>query len=225
VLVASVCFPYALTQSAEASSPAAKSLVSAATRDAIAGGAVHEVTVTKRSGETLTTVNDVGTSEGRQMITLSDGSIGEILAFDSLKKAYVKGNEIGLKNYFGFPSSAAAKYAGEWMQAIPSDGVWSNIVGYTTLESDFGSNLRVLNPVVSSKIVPLNGVRVYVISGTEAATANAPSMSVRLYVTDQTKPLPVRLIEVAKGVTATINWSNWGESLILQPPQKFVPLP
>ena len=194
-------------------------------RDAIAGGAVHEVTVTKRSGETLTTVNDVGTSEGRQMINLSDGSIGEILAFDSLKKAYVKGNEIGLTNYFGFPASAAAKYAGKWMEAVPSDEVWSNVVGYTTLKSDFGLNLRILNPVVSSKIVSLNGVHVYVISGTEAATANAPSTSVRLYVTDETKPLPVRLIEVAKGVTATVNWSKWGESLVLQSPQKFVSLP
>ena len=115
MLVASLCAPCALMQSAGASSPMAESLVSAAMRDAIAGGAVHEVTVTKRSGETLTTVNDVGTSEGRQMINLSDGFIGEILAFDSLlvKKAYVKGNEIGLTNYFGFPASAAAKYAGK----------------------------------------------------------------------------------------------------------------
>ncbi len=212
-------------ESAEASSPTAESLVTAAMRDAIASGAVHEITVTKRSGETLTTVNDVGTSEGRQMINLSDGSIGEILAFDSLKKAYLKGNQIGLKDYFGFPASAAAKYAGEWMEAVPSDAVWSNIVGNTTLKSDFGLSLRILNPVVSSKIVSLNGVRVYMVSGTGATTTNAPSTSVKLYVTDQTKPLPVRLIEVANGVTATVNWSKWGESLILHPPQKSVPLP
>jgi hypothetical protein len=80
-----------------ASSPTAESLVSAAMRDAIAGGADHEVNITKRSGVTLTKVNDVGTSEGRQVINLSDGSIGENLAFDSLKE----GGRSGAKRYVG----------------------------------------------------------------------------------------------------------------------------
>jgi hypothetical protein len=194
-------------------------------RNALTSSAVHEVTVTKRSGETLTMVNDIGTNEGRQIINLSDGSMDEVIAFDSQKKAYVKGNEVGLKNYFGFPASAAAKYAEEWMKAVPTDAVWSNIIGFTTLKSDFGTNLRIVDPVLNTKLVTVNGVHAYAISGTEAASANAPATSVKLYVSDTRKALPLRLTEVAKGVTARVNWSKWGESLTLDAPSKSLPLP
>lgn len=225
MLVMSICGSRAIVQSAGASSPSAATLITSATRNAIASGAVHEVTVTKRSGETLTMVDDIGTNEGRQIITLSDGSMGEVIAFDSQKKAYVKGNEVGLKNYFGFPASAAAKYAEEWMEAVPTDAVWANIIGFTTLKSDFGTNLRVLGPVLNTKFVTVNGDRAYVISGTEAASANSPATTVTLYVSDTPAMLPLRLSEVAKGVAAVVNWSKWGESLTLSTPSKSVPLP
>jgi hypothetical protein len=205
--------------------PTAASLVTSALRNALAGGAGHEVSVSKRGGETLTMVNDIGTNEGRQIIDLSDGSSDEVIAFDSQKKAYVKGNEVGLKNYFGFPASAAAKYADEWMEAVPTDAVWSNIIGFTTLKSDFGTNLRILDALLNTKLVSVDGVRAYEISGTEAASANAPATSVELYVSDTRKELPLRLTEVAKGVTASVNWSKWGELITLDVPSKFVPLP
>jgi hypothetical protein len=221
----SICSSCAAIQAAGASTPSAEALVASAMRNAFASGAVHEVTVTKRSGKTLTMVNDIGTNEGRQIITLSDGSMGEVIAFDSQKKAYFKGNEVGLKNYFEFPASAAAKYAQEWMKAVPSDEAWSNIVGSTTLKSDFVTDLRIVDPVLSATLVTVNGVRAYAISGTGASSADAPATSVKLYVSDTRKSLPLRLVEVAKGVTATVDWSKWGEALTLETPSKFVPLP
>jgi hypothetical protein len=226
MLVIGLCaFSCGIVSSAEASTPSAASLLASAIRNAIASRAVHEVTVTKIDGETLNMINDIGSNEGRQIITISTGASTEVIAFDSMKKAYTKGNDLGLKSYFGFPSSDASKYAGKWMESVPSDQAWSNITNSTTLHSDFGTNLRIHDPVLGPKLVTLNGSRAYAISGTEAASANSPAASVTLYVSDSRTVLPLRLNEVAKGATATVNWSKWGELLTLKVPSKSVPLP
>lgn len=218
-------FSIAIVLPAGASTPSAASLLALAARNAIASGAVHEVTDAKLGGETLSMVNDIGTNEGRQLITISTGASTEVIALDSMKKAYTKGNELGLKSYFGFPAADAAKYAGKWMESVPSDQAWANITGSTTLESDFGTSLRIHNPVLSAKLVMIDGARAYAISGTEAATANSPAAKVTVYVSDSSKVLPLRVRETAKGETATVNWSKWGESLTLKAPSKSVPLP
>jgi len=218
-------FSCGIVSSAGASTPSATSLLESTVRNAIASGAVHELTVTKLDGETLTMINDIGSNGGRQLITLSTGASTEVIAFDSMKKAYTKGNELGLKSYFGFPASDAAKYAGKWMESVPSDQAWSNITDSTTLESDFGTNLRIHDPVLSTKLVTIDGARAYVITGTEAASTNSPAASVTLYVSDSRTALPLRLNEVAKGATAMVNWSKWGESLTLKAPTNSVPLP
>jgi len=112
---------FAFALSAEAAAPSAAALLSSAVHDAIAGHGVHEVSVARRSGETLKMINDIATNEGRQEITLSDGSSVEVIAFDAQLRAYIKGNQIGLKNYSGFPASEARKYAEKWMSANPGD--------------------------------------------------------------------------------------------------------
>ncbi len=170
-------------------------------------------------------INDIGTNGGRQMIRLSDGSVGEVIAFDAQSKAYVKGNKVGLRNYFAFPASAATKYAEKWMVANPGDQAWDNIIGFTTLQSDFGNNLLILHPVLLAKLATINGVQAYELTGRVAATANGPGASVKLYVSDKGTVLPIRLTERAKGISATVNWSNWGESIPLRAPTKYVPLP
>jgi hypothetical protein len=210
---------------AGAATPSAAALLSSAIHDAIAAHAVHEVAVTKHGDVTLKMVNDIGTNAGRQEITLSDGAAAEVIAFDAQGKAYIKGNKIGLKNYFGFPTSAAAKYSEKWMAANPSDHAWENIAGNTTLQSDFGTNLAIVHPRLNAKIVKINGVGTYEISGRVAPSANGPAASINLYVSDKGTVLPIRLIESAKGISATVNWSGWGESLSLSAPRKSVPLP
>jgi hypothetical protein len=210
---------------AGASTPSAASLLASAVRNAIASGAVHEVDHAKLRGVTLTAINDIGSNEGRQIITISSGASTEVIAFDSMKKAYTKGNELGLKSYFGFPASDAVKYAGKWMEAVPSDQAWTNITNSTTLTSDFGTNIHIHDPALSTKLVTINGVRAYAISGTEAATANSPAASVTVYVSDSSKVLPLRVSETAKGESVTVNWSNWGETLALKAPTTSVPLP
>jgi hypothetical protein len=216
---------FVIAPSAGATTPSASILLSSAVHNAYASGAVHEVIVTRRAGETLMMVNDVATDEGRQVITLSDGSSTEVIAFDTLKKAYIKGNKIGLKNYDAFPESAAVKYAGKWMKVVPSDQAWANITGSTTLKSDFETNIRILHPKLDANLVNIGGVRAYEISGKVAALGSSPDASVNLYISDTRMVMPIRLSEFAKGVSATVNWSKWGESLVLNAPSNSVPLP
>jgi len=200
-------------------------LLASALHNAETSGAVHEVTDTKLDGETLTMINDIGTNEGRQIITISSGASTEVIAFDSMKKAYTEGNELGLKTYFGFPATDAVKYAGKWMESVPSDQAWSNITGSTTLKSDFETNLKIQRPILSNKLVTINGARAYAITGIEAATANSPAATITVYVSDAAKVLPIRFNATAKGESVTANWSKWGESLTLKAPSKSVPLP
>ncbi|MGB8196599.1 MAG: hypothetical protein WCF25_06305 [Acidimicrobiales bacterium] len=208
-----------------AASTSATALLASAIHDGEAARGVHEVSVAKHAGETLKMVNDIGTNGGRQMIKLSDGSVGEVIAFDSQSRAYIKGNKVGLRNYFAFPESAATKYSEKWMVANPGDQAWDNITGFTTLKSDFGNNLLILHPALRAKLATINGVDTYEITGTVAATANGPAASVKLYVSDKGTVLPIRLTERAKGISATVNWSEWGESIALRAPPKYVPLP
>ena len=215
----------AVVLSAGAAAPSGEALLSSALHDAIAGRGVHEVSIARRAGETIKMINDIATNEGRQRITLSGGASVEVIAFDAQGKAYLRGNKIGLKNYSGFSESAAVKYAGRWMAANPGDHAWENITGFTTLKTDFGTNLAILHAVRDAKIETINGVGAYEISGTIAATVNGPAASVDLYVSDKGTVLPIRLTERAKGVTATVNWSRWGESLALRTPPKSVKLP
>ena len=215
----------AVVLSAGASPPSGEALLSSAIHDAIAGRGVHEVSVARRADETIKMINDIATNEGRQRITLSGGASVEVIAFDAQGKAYLRGNKIGLKNYSGFSESAAVKYAGRWMAANPGDHTWENIIGFTTLKTDFGTYLSILHAVRDAKVATINGVGTYEISGEIARTVNEPAASVELYVSDKGTVLPIRLTERAKGVTATVNWSRWGESLALRTPAKSVRLP
>src|ERR1700684_3934186 len=164
----------AFVLSAGASAPSAAALLSSAVHDAIAGHGVHEVSVARRAGETIKMINDIATNEGRQVITLSDGSSVEVIAFDAQMRAYIKGNKVGLQNYSGFPEKNAVKYAEKWMMANPADHGWENIIGLTTLKSDFGANLAILHPVLNAQVVAINGVGAYEITGKVAASANGP---------------------------------------------------
>ena len=211
--------------SASASTRSATSLLNSALRDAVAGHAVHEVTRTISGGQTMTMVNDIASSEGRQIISFSSGASAEVIAFDSRHKAFTKGNEIGLENYFGFPSSEASTYAGKWMETVPADKAWSNITGSTTLATDFDTILRIHNPVLSPILVTINGVRAYEITGTHPASANGPTALVTLDISDATVVLPLRFTVIGQGAAVTANWSKWGEALALREPTNSMPLP
>ena len=208
-----------------ASTLSAKTLLATALENAVDQSCVHEVVVSKTSANTLNLDNDICSHEGRQLITISGSAKSEVISFVSLKTAYVEGNELGLKNYFGFPASYSKEYAGKWMKSVPSDQGWTAITTSTTLKSDFSSDPKISSPTLGKKLVTVDGKRAYSISGTVPASASSPSALVNWYIADSAKPLPLQITVTAKGIETIVSWTKWGESPKIDAPSTFVPFP
>src|SRR5579872_1840445 len=105
-----------------AASESASALATGALNNARSAGWVHEETKTSLNGVLRASmVNDIGTHEGRQIVTLPGGGRAEVIALDQVHQMYVRANQIGLVNYFGFTASLAAKYTDKWLELTPSD--------------------------------------------------------------------------------------------------------
>ena len=205
--------------------PTAVSLLTAANHDALAGGAVHEVAKVSLGTRASTEVNDVGTDEGHQVISLSNGATTAVLAFESLKVAYTEGNKLGLETYFGFPAADATIYAQKWMKITPTSAAWNAVTTATTLESDFTFLLHVKSPILSARTSRVDGQQVFKVSGHLPASGKTPAAAVVLYLSDGAKPLPVQMIQTIPNGHLLVNWTRWGQPLHLSQPAHSVPLP
>jgi hypothetical protein len=205
-----------LEGSASTSTPAA--VLAAALRDATASKGVHEVLTAKESGLTASRVDDIGTTEGRQVITLSSGATAEVVAFASSKKAYIRANSLGISNYFAFPTKTPAKYANKWLELTPTDANYAAVVSATTLSSDFPQLLQISGPLSFGHVTSLAGVPVTEMLGKIPASSNNPALAVTLYLTSSGKILPLELKEASSGLSAVIKWSKWGTKVILSSP-------
>lgn len=198
----------------------ADTLNSTAVQNAESAGWVHEEVVSAASGHTVSMTNDIGTSEGRQVIS-PEGAHATVLVVAG--EAYIQGDSAALANYFGFPSSASAQMAGKWISFQSTDSGFSTISSAVTLKSDF-SQIELSGPLTKGPVTELDGQRVIPIHGTEAAPGGEASVSATLYVADQGRILPVELQASGQGATETVIWSNWGQAVNLVAPSDAVPV-
>jgi hypothetical protein len=210
---------------AGSTTPSAIALLVSANKDALAGGAVHEVAKVSLGSRASNEVNDVGTDEGHQVISLSNGATTAVLAFESLKVAYTEGNKLGLETYFGFPAADATIYAQKWMKITPTSAAWNAVTTATTLQSDFTFLPHVKSPIVSAHVSTVDGQRVFKVSGHLPASGKTPAATVVLYLSDGAKPLPVQMIQSIPNGHLLVNWTKWGQPLHLSQPAHSVPLP
>ncbi len=187
--------------------------------------AVHEVAMTSSGGQHLTMTNDIGTSEGRQVVSFTDGAQAEILGFVAAKHAYFEGNKMALQQYFGFTSKQSGTYANKWMSVTPKNAGWQPLTQSITLASDFSSNVVIQHPTIAKKTQKIDGVTCWVISGNLVNTSTRETAKVTLYVSDAKTPLPVQFNLAAGATTTTVKWTQWGESLTFVAPTHSVPAP
>jgi hypothetical protein len=185
--------------------------------DATREGSVHlAVTVTQGAAQ-QTIAQDSGRRSGRQIVTLSNGSISAVVVGG---KAYVEGNANGLADYLDFPTKVAADLASLWISYRRSDPGYAAISSGVTL----GEALRQLRPQGTlTKLGPsvVDGQPVIGVRGDQA------SGSVTLYVSTTGSPLPVEAAEQATSAQttfATVVLSNWHEELVLRAPLRSVPI-
>ena len=202
------------TASASTPSSAPRALLALAVHDAIGSGWVHETDSTTGSGHSFSMVNDIGTTEGRQVID-ADGAHGKVLVLNG--DAFLYGDDSAIAFYFGISKNDPQKYANQWIELKPTDSDYSTVSDAVTLASDF-DHLVMSGPLTEGKIMSIHGHMVRPISGHVPATSQSPAGNATLYVTASGKVLPFEYRLVAKGLLSTSSWSNWGKKVTLTAP-------
>lgn len=206
------------------SSPAqlsASQLLQKALHDARADGSVHEVMRGKDAGSAVTFSDDVSLHGGRQKITLTTGNVAHVLVDRDV--AYISGDGLVMRRYFGFSAPAAAKIGSRWLSIPSTNRAFAGVADDVTL----GSAIRDLALVGHlTELVPsrLNGRPVVGILGT-ASLPGAPRGSVAgtVYVTRSGTPLPVAAT-YSSGTRAStrIVLDRWGEGVRLRAPTHVI---
>jgi hypothetical protein len=213
-----ITVPCVVGFSASASSPTPAVELASALHDATSSKWVHEVITAKEGGLVASRVDDIGSTEGRQVIALSSGATAEVVAFANAKKAYIRANILGIAKYFAFPTKTPGKYANKWLELTSSDANYAAVVSATTLSSDFPQLLQISGPLSVGHVTSLAGVPVIEVLGKIPASSNNPALAVTLYLSSSGKLLPLELRETAKGLSAVIKWSKWGHKVNLSSP-------
>ena len=210
--------------SATAKSQSASEMVAGALSDARASGWVHEESTSTYGLQKGTLVDDIGTHEGRQVVTVAHGGRAEIIALDQAHEMFVRANSVGLVDYFGFTTISTATYGEKWIELTPSDSGYANVAFGTTLASDF-SQIRLTGALKLGAVTIVGGQKVRPISGTVPAMNGSPRGTGVLYVTTSGRLLPVKFHGTTGTLTTTVSWSKWGTKVKLSAPSGAVPFP
>jgi hypothetical protein len=197
----------------------AGSLLAAALHNAVASGGVHESAQGHGNGITVTMVNDIGPTSGRQVIDAGGGHSVVIVAGG---RAYFRGDAAALAGYYQFPVAVAREYAGKWMSLGPGDTGYAQVSGAVTLASDF-NQIAIHGPVAARPVTMPDGRRAIAIAG----TANGPTGTrapATLFVTATGSTLPIALREGNPQASQTEAWSRWGQPVAFSAPAGATPI-
>jgi hypothetical protein len=206
---------------AAANAPLSPSALEAkAIQDAEGSSWVHEVIHANELGHTFSMTNDIGTFEGRQVIA-SNAARAEVLQVG--QEAYIQGNASAIADYFGLTKNDPQQLANTWISIVPSDGgEYQAVSASVTLKSDF-QNVTIPAPLTEGRPVTVAGHRCIPLTG-HTTQPMVGQMTVTMYVTKSSAPLPVETRATAKKGQSTTMWSRWGQQVTLNPPPGAVPL-
>jgi hypothetical protein len=185
-----------------------------AIHDAVGSEWVHETVNASGSGHKFSMVNDIGATEGRQVI-VSNGAHARVLVVGG--NAYLFGDNKAIANYFGISTTDPQKYANQWLELKPTSSDYSTVSAAVTLQSDF-EHLAMPGALKEGGVMTIKGHKVRPISAHIAATSQAPAGEATLYVTTSGKILPFEYRVVGSGVKSTTNWSDWGHKVTVVAP-------
>jgi hypothetical protein len=196
----------------------ASELLKAAVRDATARGSAHEAESWKTSKATGTYSDDVGLSEGRQRIVVSGGVQAQTVIVGGT--AYMSGNQAAFVQFFGFPAALARTIGTRWVSIPRSNSAYATVAHDATLPSALAD----VTPSghLTDSAAQVDGVDAVAIRG---ANTTLGAGSFTLYVSGANTPLPLRAtFSGTKGTSATLVFSDWGETLALKPPADSIPI-
>lgn len=202
-----------------ATPPSAKSLLAEAKRDAIGSGWVHESLTASEPGQHFVMTNEIGSVDGRQDI-VRDGAHAMVLVIGDT--AYIRGNALAISSYFELTKTRPQRYANTWIEIRSTDAGYRSVSAAVTLSSDF-ANLTFPPSLRTGPDRTLDGRRVIPL----VTTSSGPSgtlVSITLYVTDSSAPLPVELLAVDGRYRSVETWSGWGRAASIVAPTSSLPI-
>ncbi len=195
-------------------------LMSLAVHDAVKAGGVHEVEKASAPGRTFSMNNDIGATEGRQVV-VSNGAHAEVILIG--QEAYIHGDDKAVKTYFGLSSTDPAKYANKWLALTSSSSEFAAVSDAVTLQSDF-QTVTIPGTLKEGSTVVLNGQKVIPIEGTIPATTSNTAIKATLYVSKSSPVLPAEFRLTSSSDSFTVTWSKWGHAVTLAAPKTSHPI-
>jgi hypothetical protein len=190
-----------------------------AIQDAEGSSWVHEVVYANALGHTFKMTNDIGTFEGRQVIA-SNASRAEVVQIG--QEAFIQGNASAITSYFGLTKNDPQQLANTWISIVPSDGgEYQTVSAAVTLKSDF-QHVKIPQPLTEGRPVTVEGHRCIPLTG-HATQPMVGKVTVTVYVTKSSTPLPVEIKATAEKGQSTTIWSHWGQQVTLNVPPGAVP--
>ena len=218
-VVAGLLFPFA-TPSANAATQTPFALMSLAVHDAVKGDWVHEVERATAPGRAFSMNNEIGTTEGRQII-VSDGAHAEVIVLGTT--AYIYGDDKAVKSYFQLSTTDPAKFANKWLSLTASSSLFAAVSSAVTLQSDFQS-VTIHGVLREGKPVELQGQLAVPISGAIPQTSSNAAIKATLYVSKSRPVLPLEFHLASTTETYVVTWSQWGHAVVLAAPKNVQPL-
>jgi len=207
----------------------ASQVIATAVGAARATGSLHLVETAHLGAVRVGAVGDIGQTRGR--IRVSSGAqgllgTGTVLWLPNI--LYVQGNATFLSAIFAGSTSASARVANQWVAFGSGSPEYSEF----STDDAFVSMLDSLQPDGHLSLGPVHrvdGVNVVGVAGSRTVTSNGVHLgaTVTLDVSTTAPFVPVALIErISAGIVSgieTLQFSDWGQSVVVVAPAKSVP--
>jgi hypothetical protein len=204
----------------QAVSSSGSQLLEQALTDAREAGSVHEVMTNRLKGGTVVMADDIGTTEGRQLISVTPGEAGRVLVFGA--SAYIAGDQTALTHFFGFPAATARQIGDRWVSMPASNREYTAVADDATLSSaltDLGLGGHLTELVPST----VDGQPVVGIIGAAEHLGGSDAPLGTVYVSRSNHPLPVEVTySLSDGEHTTLRFDDWGERLTLRRPHRVI---
>jgi hypothetical protein len=197
----------------------AEQILAEAIRAVRAAGSVHVVAHDASGPKTVTFIDDVSATVGREVIRTNGGGRATFLMIAGV--GYLRGNAAALKNYYAIPAPVAAQLSGRWISVHHGDQGYKQLTSQVTL-SGFIDEISMEAPMTRRGSSLVGNQPAVVVQGT--ASAASGGIKETLYVASTGRPLPLSLVGDVPGERLRAMFGKWGEALHLAPPANSIPI-
>ncbi len=186
--------------------------------DALAKGWVHEVAAFTQAGDTGTMRDDVGLSNGHQVID-DKGVHAQVIVIGN--NAYIEGNAKAVTTFFQLPVSGT-KWAGKWISFTSTDSGYATVSDAVTLKSNL-AQIELSGPYTLGRTTTVGGVKAIPIHG-RVPGPGKQTLPATLYVSAAGPVLPLQLHAGSGRTTESLTWTKWGKPVTVTAPPNPTPI-